>query len=356
MKAYGESVFEDKEAAAASAKVGALRSEKELAFAKKGLVFGALSGFVWAVASVLLLGQGITRAPYTQPEFWILGPLLAAGIHDFFAAITGFLINCARGQGREVWRTFVNKAGRYCLLGALFGSPLGMGGYLLGMSLAGPAYVLPITSLYPAIAAVLALFFLKERISRRAWIGLFACVVGAFIINYAPPESGPSDYFYLGMIFACISAFGWAAEGVLVTSSMDFVEPGVALNVYQITSSFLYAFIIIPLALQFTLPEGVPAMQSLASLFDSSAVWLIAAAGVVGCVGYCLWYKALNMTGVSRAMALNITYALWGVILSAVFLDVEITVSLVLGALVIFGGMVLVIGNPKDIVNLRKLD
>lgn len=34
-----------------------------------------------------------------------------------------------------------------------------------------------------------------------------------------------------------------------VTSGMDFIEPAVALNVYQIVSSLLYAGIIVPLAL-----------------------------------------------------------------------------------------------------------
>lgn len=45
-------------------------------------------------------------------------------------------------------------------------------------------------------------------------------------------------------------------------------------------------------------------------------------------------------------MALNITYALWGVLFGALFTDVEITRSLVIGAAAIFAGMFLVIGNP----------
>ena len=40
--------------------------------------------------------------------------------------------------------------------------------------------------------------------------------------------------FYLGIAFAFLAAFGWAAEGVCVTSGMDFIEPAVALNIYQI--------------------------------------------------------------------------------------------------------------------------
>ena len=63
------------------------------------------------------------------------------------------------------------------------------------------------------------------------------------------PEGAGGGLFYLGIAFAFLAAFGWAAEGVCVTSGMDFIEPAVALNVYQIVSSLLYAGIIVPLAL-----------------------------------------------------------------------------------------------------------
>ena len=93
----------------------------------------------------------------------------------------------------------------------------------------------------------------------------------------------------------------------------------------------------------------------LARAFSSPGVGCFALAGVVGCISYRCWYKAMNMAGVSRAMALNITYALWGVLFGALFTDVEITRSLVIGAAAIFAGMFLVIGNPRDIINLRNV-
>ena len=55
-------------------------------------------------------------------------------------------------------------------------------------------------------------------------------------------------------------------------------------------------------------------------------------------------------------MALNITYALWGVVFSALFTDAEITRNLVAGAVAIFAGMCFVIGNPRDIINLRNVN
>lgn len=331
-----------------------LRERQEVRFAKKGLALALFSGMIWSLDG-LALGKGLAERPFDAPALWLFAPLLAAGLHDFFAACLCLAVNCAQGRGREIIRTLFSKPGRLCILGALLGSPLGMGGFLMGLSLAGPAYVLPITSLYPAIAALLALVFLKERISRRAWIGLTLCVAGAVAIGYTPPESAGGGAFYLGIAFAFLAAFGWAAEGVCVTSGMDFIEPAVALNIYQIVSTLLYTLIIVPAAMLHLSLGGYDIAGLAGRAFTSSRLPFFAVAGVIGCITYLCWYKAMNMTGVSRAMALNITYALWGVVFSALFTDAEITRSLVIGAAAIFAGMCLVIGNPRDIVNLRNV-
>ncbi len=336
-------------------RAAALREKKDLLFAKKGLVLGIIGGITWAVSSVFLLGMGVKSGAFAQPEYWLVAPFAAAGIHDFCGAVTSLAVNAYRGQLKEIPRTIKNKAGRLCMLGGFLGAPFGMGGYLMAVSLTDPAYVLPITSLYPAFAAILAMVFLKEKIIGRAWIGLLGCIFGVFIISFVAPSGGGSEYFYLGLLFAVVAACGWACEGVVVTSGMDFVEPGIALNIYQMTSACIYWFILIPLACHFTLPADMGYFSAIQGFLTSDKLYLVMLAGIVGACSYMCWYKAMNTTGVSRAMALNITYALWGVVLSAVFLDTEITVNLVIGAVVIFSGMVLVIGNPKDIVNLRQV-
>ena len=204
--------------------LASLREQKELRYAKKGLALALMSGMIWS-SDGLILGKGLAEGPFGDPALWLFAPLLAAGLHDFCAACLSLAINGAQGKGREVIRTLRSKAGRACIWGALLGAPLGMGGYLMALSMAGPAYVLPITSLYPAVAALLALVFLKERVSLRAWGGLALCVIGAIAIGYTPPEGAGGGLFYLGIAFAFLAAFGWAAEGVCVTSGMDFIEP-----------------------------------------------------------------------------------------------------------------------------------
>jgi len=67
-----------------------------------------------------------------------------------------------------------------------------------------------------------------------------------------------------------------------------------------------------------------------------------------------LWYRAMNMTGVSRAMAATVTYALWGILFSALFAEAAITPGLTAGAAVITTGMLLVVGNARDMAALRR--
>ena len=226
---------------------------------------------------------------------------------------------------------------------------------MAALKLAGAAYVLPITSLYPAVAAILAVFVLKEKISVYAWIGLVCCVGGAITIGYTPPEGQTGELFYWGLAFAALAAIGWGVEGVCATSGMDFVEPEVALNVYYVVSTSLYLFLIIPLGAYLILPAGEVCSTLIAFVSGKGALF-VALAGALGALSYRCWYQAMNMTGVSRAMALNISYAFWGIILSAIFTEVDITKSLIIGSVVIFVGMILVIGNPKDMLNLRKVD
>ncbi len=86
----------------------------------------------------------------------------------------------------------------------------------------------------------------------------------------------------------------------------------------------------------------------------SEVGWVFLAASLSGAVTYLYWYLSMNMTGVSRAMALNITYSC-GNSVQRYFTEVEITSSLLFGAAVITIGMVMVVGNPKEMINLRNV-
>ena len=321
----------------------AAMAKRDLDFAKLGMFCALLSGMLWGLNGVVL-DQGLKLAPFGDSALWLLAPLTAAAMHDTLASCWCLAFNAGTGRLREIGRSLFTRPGLKVCLGALFGGPVGMGGYIVGLKLAGPAYVLPITSMYPAVASVLAMVFLKERVSLRAWLGMACCVAGVAVIGYSPPEAAPGGDFYLGLAMAALATVGWGVEGVFSTSGMDLLDPAVALNIRQLVSGVFYLVVLLPLL-------GGWFMIGEAVACPSSAVILLAAG--LGAASYLLWYRAMSMVGVSRAMALTVTYALWGILFSALFTDTAITMALIVGAAVITAGMVLVAGNVKDMTNLR---
>ena len=285
-------------------------------------------------------------APFTGGTSIYAGGLVGGVLHDGFAGLWLLIYNIMTGRSKEVFRSLNTWPGKLVCIAAVFGGPLAMGGYLLGIKFAGAAYAMGISALYPVVGAVLAQIVLKERITPRVWIGILACVIGAFIMGYAPPEGDAMPNFYLGLGCAAVAAFGWGVEGVLSTYGMDMVDPAVAINLREATSSIVSIVFVLPFV------AGLPMLIEAFSHFDS--LWLLAIAGLVGGASYLCWYRGFSMCGVGRTMALNITYAIWGLVFSYFMTDVELTANLVVGALVITAGAILIVANPKEILNLRS--
>lgn len=316
---------------------------RELSHAKRGIGWGILSGATWGLDGVIL-GIGTAMAPFTGGASLYAAPLAGAALHDGFAGFFLFFYNLFTGKWREYIRTLATKPGLIVCLAALFGGPIGMAGYVLGINMAGASYALPITAMYPAIGAIMAVFILKERISWRTWLGIVLCIAGAIIVGYAPPE-GSSPYFHLGIGLSLLACLGWGMEGVLSTYGMDMVDPDIAIGIREATSFVVYLVAILPLA------AGLPIFFA---AFGAKSLWIVALAGFFGGLSYLAWYRALNMTGVGRAMTFNISYALWGVFFGWLITKTPVTPALLGGAVLIFCGTVLATTNPRELLNLRK--
>ena len=162
--------------------------DKALAFAKIGIIFGLLSGILWACDG-LLVEKAQAFRPFTLETTGFLFMVMAAlcaGLHDFFAALFVSAYNYRDGKLVEVPRSIVSKPGRSIIVGSIIGASCGMGGYMAALQLAPSAYVMPITALYPGVAVILAVFFLKESIKPLAWVGIGVCILGAIVIGYTP--------------------------------------------------------------------------------------------------------------------------------------------------------------------------
>ncbi|MFZ5946160.1 MAG: DMT family transporter [Bacillota bacterium] len=320
--------------------------QRELSYAKKGIGLALLTGALWGLDGVLL-GMVLGQAPFISSANILAVPLVAACLHDGFAAIFIFIKNFISGKWREYGRTLRTRPAKIIIMAAIMGGPIGMSGNLLGIYFAGASYTAAITAAYPAIGAVLSAIFLKEKISARVGMGISLAILGAFFVGYAPPSGDSFPHFYLGICLAIVAAVGWAIEGVMSTYGMDLVDSDIAIGIRQATSFIVFLFFIIPLI-------GKEAFQLVFQTISSPAGLYIAVIGLIAGVSYLCFYRALNMTGVTRAMGLNVTYALWAVLFGWLLNGLQITSTLFIGVILISLGTILTIGNPKKLEKLRE--
>ena len=130
---------------------------------------GIIAGVAWALETVIL-GIALSMTPFVSTEQAIfLAPFVSTFIHDAFSAIWAAIYNGARGNLKKVWHAaFGTKGGKFVMLAAVIGGPVGMTGYVLAINYMGASIGAVASAIFPAIGAILAYFFLKERCSGTA--------------------------------------------------------------------------------------------------------------------------------------------------------------------------------------------
>jgi drug/metabolite transporter (DMT)-like permease len=376
----------------------ALLERRQLKHAKMGIFAGFASGLLWG-ASGTVLNLSYKYVPFTLPEntvdsanFKLYVAMMAAFslcgimIHDTFAAFWVGVNNVRAGKFKEYGRTLRTRAGKLVCLGAILGGPVGMGGSILGFTLVSSNFAMVVTMSYPALAAILATFIFRERNSISVWLGLALCFVGSFLIYYVPHGEGLKFdiYYAVGLILATLASVGWSGEGLLATYGMDTIDPDIALGIREIVSAvgFFVFFILIVIFMSAINPDIALRIREAVSstvnfnfvkpivtffkglitgstpIWDSiagSALPFYVLAGFLGGFSYVYWYRALNMAGVARAMALNVTSAFWGLLFGALFSRLVPPVYHSMGAALTVMGAILVSINPRELFRLREV-
>lgn len=366
--------------------------QHQIKHARKGLVYGIVSGAMWGfqgpILYVLAMAVGWFLDPYAN-SLWTgcLVCLVFTCMHDLFASAWVLLLNGVTGRLKEIGRTLRTRPGRLAIISSICGGPVGMCGYILGMYLAGGTYAMAISAIYPAVGALFGRIFLKERIKPRVWAGIFCCLIGAVVVNLSGFTANTTGVtFVIGIICSALPAIGWAAEGTISAYGMDLIDPDIALWIREFFS-FVFELIIVLLAAsaligrlcggseEYLLMDGVTkavqtinwktAFEMVGRFFtDWRNVLWTAIAAAFGGYSYIFWYRAINMIGAARAMAFNVTYALWGILgyflagklalaLHQYDYGFQITPIMLLGAVIITAGAILVTINPGEMLTLH---
>lgn len=306
-------------------------------FLRKGYASGIGSGITWGLDAVLL-GLVMTMGPFVEnPVLLAGGALVCSMLHDVFAAVWMILIMGKKGELANLPKAVFSKDGLYCILGALFGGPLAMTFYLMGIAKGGPALAATVTACYPLLGSVLAIFILKEKVQLRGWIGLIICVAGIVWIGYSPDQN-VSGSVSQGIIFSLVAAIGWATEAVICGYGMKSgrVKPQMALLIREITSGTAYVLVVAPLML-----GGFGAtFEGVQAVLSSLASWtLIALTAFVGMSSFFLWYTSIDLIGAAKALCFNVTYSFWAVVFTFMFIGTQLTWNILIGSLLIIGGV-----------------
>lgn len=275
---------------------------------------GIIAGITWAIETVVL-GIALGMSPFCSTEQAIfLAPFVSTFLHDTCSAIWATIYNGVRGNLKNVWKAFKTKSGKWVVIAAIIGGPVGMTGYVLAVNYMGASIGAVASAIFPAIGSILAYIFLKEKMKWYQWIFLVFTLLGVYGLSYSPELEIKN--FWLGILGAAMCAFGWGIEAVVLAKCLK--DPEVldeyALQIRQTTSAIVYGIILLPI---------LKGWGFTANLFTVNTGWLlptIAIAGLFATVSYLFYYKAIAQIGASKAMALNVTYCAWSIVFTVIIL------------------------------------
>lgn len=299
------------------------------------MITGLAGGIMWALETVII-GIALTMTPFVSDEkALMLAPFVSTFLHDTVSAFLMWIFNGVRGKTGEVISVIRSKNFKWLAFASAIGGPVGMTGYVMAVSFMGASMGAVASAVYPAIGSVLAYVFLKEKVRWYQWIFLFITLAGVFGLSYSPELD--IENFLMGIAGVFMCAFGWGIEGVILSKCMkEDIKSEYALQIRQTTSAVIYGVIIIPLLGGFSFTAGLFTKESI------SALGVVALAAFCATVSYLFYYKAIAKLGVSKAMALNITYTAWAILFTVVLLrdfSVLNTVTVVCAVTVVVCGI-----------------
>ncbi|MGO3797137.1 MAG: DMT family transporter [Pauljensenia sp.] len=264
--------------------------------------FGVLSGLLWGLDTVVL-GIALAMGLFSDaPQAALVGAFL----HDAVCMLILLVYMGVRGRLKDTAKAARTASGRVVMVGALLGGPIGMTAYLVAIDNIGPGYTAILSSFYPAVGTVLAVVFLKERMRARQVVALLVALAAIMAMGWSSAGAPTGGSAVLGIVAAVVCMCGWGSEAVLLAWGMrdEMVDNETALQIRETTSALVYGIIIVPLV-------GAFGFAREAAFTDATGV--IAIAALAGTLSYLFYYKAIDLIGAARGMAVNISYSAWAV-------------------------------------------
>ena len=244
------------------------------------MLAGILAGLTWAIDTVIL-GVALSMTSFTSTaQAAVLAPFVSTFLHDFFAALTATIYNGVRGKLPDVWKALKSKSGRGIVIAAIIGAPVGMTGYVMAVNYMGASVGAVATAIFPAIGAVLAVIFLKEKMQWYRWVFLVVTLIGVYGLSYSPDVSVTN--FGLGILGAAMCLGVGLYAPCMALCVLIGLHTGMAFPIMMGSCAFLMAF-------------GNGPKFIMEGRYDVIACWTQAIGGAIGV--YLAYYvvKSMNL-------------------------------------------------------------
>ena len=286
---------------------------------KSGISFGLFSGLFW--------GLGLTISAYIF-SLYNVSPFVVAFVHDFISIFILAAILLIKYKKID-FKIFTNIRNISVIIGALLAGPIGMQCNLYAVKYIGGGLTSSITAVYPAVSVILAIVFLKHKVSKKTIVGIALIIAGIFAQSYTSEQV---DSFYIGFLFALICAVAWGSESVLSSYAMSNNLTEIETLLIRQVTSFL-AYLVIVLFKGFSVTEVADVkLEGLIFIFVLSNM-----------VSYILYYMSINRLKPAKATGLNVSYVVWTVVFSAIFLGIGLSTLVIITSLVIMLGVYIII-------------
>ena len=305
--------------------------------------YGIGSGALWGLDTVIL-AIALALNPFATDAH---ASLVSAALHDAVCALILLVFMAMRGRLKDTWRAIHTRSGRAVMVAALLGGPIGMSGYLLAIDQIGAGYTAIISTFYPALGTALAVLVLKERMRPRQVIAL-AVAIGAIIATSYTSTSVSGSALW-GVLGALAAVVGWGCEAVILAWGMrdDAVDNETALQIRETTSGLTYLVRVVPL--------GGALSSTGQALTSPGAMGLVALAAAAGTASYLFYYKAIDLLGAARAMALNISYSAWAVLFAFLLQSiVPAPIQIVLCVVILVGTVLAATENWRELTSFKS--
>jgi len=221
---------------------------------------------------------------------------------------------------------------------------MGFGGMFLADGRVAPGLATVLANTQPLIAAVLAYFFLYERLLPRNVFGLMLAFGGMALIAAPRFMSSSNDQEFIGIAFIMLSAIGTGSGNILMKKSALSCDP-LALTGVQFFLGGIFLYL-------------------LSVLFEPQAVidwhaqfyWTLIVLAVPGtALVTVMWLYLLRRVALTKLNVFTFLTPVFGIIIGLLYFDEKYTVIELFGILLTLIGIYLTTSITRKRVSQRKV-